>query len=436
MAKLSPVFNWGELISGVPASGAKVFTYAAGSSTKQTTYTDEDGLTAQANPIILNARGEPDNPIYLTEGQSYKLVLAPSTDTDPPTAAIRTIDDVEGVNDSGNTTSQWTASGLTPTYVSATQFTVPGDRTSTLTVNRRLKLTVTAGTVYGYITASAYTTLTTVTVDLDASGALDSGLSAVELGIITPTNTSLRVTNTMIAPMTSAQLRAIVSDETGSGLVMFNQSPTFAAGTATAGTAMSYNTAGTLLTVAEANANEYDGTAHFKTIDTTSGRAQECNQHIFRLTANGSAIGPTIADFFGANSAFPTVTNGVYEIEYHLYFTKQTGGTITYTLTNTQTYTNLAAWYEHTAVGGLSSYSGMNAAGITAATTAASDLPVTGSVSNGAAVAVIIHATVECGTAGNIRLRVTSSAGTVTPLRGSYYTVRRLYAGNVGTFAA
>lgn len=190
MAKLSPLFNEAQFIDGVPAVGAKVFTYAAGSSTKLATYTTEDGDVAQANPIILNARGEPDSPIWLTEGQTYKFVFTSSTDTDPPTSPIRTIDDVTGVGDNSVTIDQWVESGVTPTFVSATQFTVPGDQTSNFTVNRRIKATVTAGTVYGYISVSAFGALTTVTVVLD-SGSLDSGLSAVQLGLITPTNTSL-----------------------------------------------------------------------------------------------------------------------------------------------------------------------------------------------------------------------------------------------------
>ena len=68
--------------------------------------------------------------------------------------------------------------GDVPTYVSATQFTIPGNQTANYTVNRRIKATVTAGTIYGSITVSAYTALTTVTVVLD-SGALDAGLSDV-----------------------------------------------------------------------------------------------------------------------------------------------------------------------------------------------------------------------------------------------------------------
>lgn len=80
---------------------------------------------------------------------------------------------------------EWLNMGDTPTYVSGTQFTVPGNLTVRYSVGRRVRASVTAGTVYGTITASAYTSLTTVTVSLD-SGALDSGLSEVDVGIFNP----------------------------------------------------------------------------------------------------------------------------------------------------------------------------------------------------------------------------------------------------------
>lgn len=175
--------------NGNPAVGNKLFFYAAGSTTKQNTFTDSTGGVANANPIILNSLGQPPNEIWFTAGLSYKAVYAPSTDSDPPVSPIWTIDNIKGINDTATTLDQWVISSLTPTYVSATQFTFPGDQTSTFTVNRRIKLQVTAGTVYGYISVSAYTTLTTITVVLD-SGALDSGLSAVSYGIITPAQTS------------------------------------------------------------------------------------------------------------------------------------------------------------------------------------------------------------------------------------------------------
>lgn len=191
---LSPVFLDAQLdSSGNPYSGAKLFTYAAGSSTKTNTYTSSAGSVAQTNPIVLNSRGEPTNgPIWLIAGTSYKFVLAGPTDTDPPGSPIRTIDNVVGVNDTAaSAQSQWVA-GPTPTYISATTFSLVGDQTTDFEVGRRIKHTVTAGTVYGEIINSAFTTVTTITVLLD-SGSLDSGLSAVSLGITTAANPSIPV---------------------------------------------------------------------------------------------------------------------------------------------------------------------------------------------------------------------------------------------------
>ena len=81
----------GELLSG-----GKMFFYTAGTTTKKDTYTTSAKSVANANPLILNSRGEPTPDIYL-DG-SYKVVLSPSTDTDPPTNAIWTRDDVTSLS--------------------------------------------------------------------------------------------------------------------------------------------------------------------------------------------------------------------------------------------------------------------------------------------------------------------------------------------------
>jgi hypothetical protein len=86
---------------------------------------------------------------------------------------------------------EWLNYGLTPTYVSGTQFTVAGNQTSIYSVGRRVKATVTAGVAYGTIKTSAYTSLTTVTVTWDSGGNLDSGLSEVDVGILNPLFSSL-----------------------------------------------------------------------------------------------------------------------------------------------------------------------------------------------------------------------------------------------------
>lgn len=183
MAKLSPIFN-SQIIdeNGNPATGWKIYTYVAGSSQPQATYTDTSGNTPHPNPIIIDALGLPETgQIWLAEGQSYKLVLKDENDVLKDTQ-----DNISGVNDASIDVSQWVSSGLTPTYVSATSYTVPGDQTTDFHVGRRQQLTVTAGTVYGTIYTSAYngSSLTTVTMVMDNPQVLDVGLSGVNHSIL------------------------------------------------------------------------------------------------------------------------------------------------------------------------------------------------------------------------------------------------------------
>lgn len=63
---------------GQPLVGGKVYTYAAGTTTPLTTYTDATAATANTNPIILDSRGECD--LWYTPAASYKIILKTSTD--------------------------------------------------------------------------------------------------------------------------------------------------------------------------------------------------------------------------------------------------------------------------------------------------------------------------------------------------------------------
>lgn len=175
-----------------PANGGQLFFYVAGSSTKQTVYKDNAAGTAWSNPIVLDSGGNlpSGGEVWFPTGQTFKVIFAPSTDTDPPTSPYWTKDNLAGMNDTAAATvSEW-VSGPAPTYVSGTQFTVTGDQTGTFTAGRRIKTTNTAGTVYSVITQAAFGTSTTVNVVSD-SGTLDSGLSAVSYGIADPANPSI-----------------------------------------------------------------------------------------------------------------------------------------------------------------------------------------------------------------------------------------------------
>lgn len=75
-------------------SGGKIYTYAAGSSTPQATYTTGAGNIAHANPIILDSAGRvPTGEIWLTDGVAYKIVIKDANDT-----LIGTYDNIVGIN--------------------------------------------------------------------------------------------------------------------------------------------------------------------------------------------------------------------------------------------------------------------------------------------------------------------------------------------------
>lgn len=175
--------------NGDPLVGGQIETYLAGSSTPAATYTDDTGGTQQSNPIILNSLGFPTlGPIWLTGGISYKFILK-----DAGGVTLRTIDNISGVNDAAVSQSEWVESGLTPTYINATSFSVPGDQTGILQINRRVRTQNTSGFIYSLITNSVFAAgLTTVTL-LNDSGTLDAGLSTVAYGLLSANPQSIPV---------------------------------------------------------------------------------------------------------------------------------------------------------------------------------------------------------------------------------------------------
>lgn len=64
--------------NGNPLSGGKVYTYQAGTTTPQATYTDSTLGTPNANPVVLDADGYAA--IWLSQALSYKFVVKTSAD--------------------------------------------------------------------------------------------------------------------------------------------------------------------------------------------------------------------------------------------------------------------------------------------------------------------------------------------------------------------
>lgn len=74
--------------NGAPLSGGLLYTYAAGTTTPQTTFTDSSGLVPNTNPVVLDSRGEAS--VWLSALQ-YKFKL-----TDANNVEIWTVDNLSG----------------------------------------------------------------------------------------------------------------------------------------------------------------------------------------------------------------------------------------------------------------------------------------------------------------------------------------------------
>jgi len=113
---LSPLAGAGAQFfdgSGAPLAGGKIFTYTAGTTTPEATYTSISGSTPNTNPIILNAEGRTANQIWLSDGVSYKFVLTTSANVQ-----IGTYDDLSGINDLTVAGVAWAEVTGTPTTLS------------------------------------------------------------------------------------------------------------------------------------------------------------------------------------------------------------------------------------------------------------------------------------------------------------------------------
>ena len=68
--------------NGIPLAGGLIYTYAAGTTTPQATYTTSAGNISHANPIVLDSTGRvPGGEIWATVGLAYKFVLQTSVNT-------------------------------------------------------------------------------------------------------------------------------------------------------------------------------------------------------------------------------------------------------------------------------------------------------------------------------------------------------------------
>lgn len=110
--------------NGDPLTGGLIYTYAAGTTTPEATYTSNTGAVANTNPIVLDAAGRPASEVWLTVGVNYKFIIKTSTGT-----TLGTYDNIAGVPASSITSLR--INGSTSGYVDLTTVPVAGAQTIT-----------------------------------------------------------------------------------------------------------------------------------------------------------------------------------------------------------------------------------------------------------------------------------------------------------------
>lgn len=98
MARLAPLpkFRWTTSAGASLASGT-ITTSTTGTSTAKATYTDRGGLTANANPVVLDSNGEAN--IWLLTDARYRFLIKDSAG-----ATLATIDDITSYLETGDST--------------------------------------------------------------------------------------------------------------------------------------------------------------------------------------------------------------------------------------------------------------------------------------------------------------------------------------------
>lgn len=94
---LCPTFGVGYqgfTAGGLPLNAGKLYTYIAGGTTPQATYTTSAGNVQNANPIILDADGRTPNEVWLVQAQAYRIDVKDSADN-----LLASYDNISGIND-------------------------------------------------------------------------------------------------------------------------------------------------------------------------------------------------------------------------------------------------------------------------------------------------------------------------------------------------
>jgi hypothetical protein len=145
--------------TGAVLTGGKLYTYEAGTTTPQITYTTSAGNVNRTNPIVLDSAGRVSDSgeIWLIDNAVYKFVLKDSNDV-----LIGTYDNITGIN---------------PTIDSSDVIYTPaGTGAITTTVQAKLRQIV---SVFDFMTAAQIADVQAGTLSLDVTSAINAAIAFI-----------------------------------------------------------------------------------------------------------------------------------------------------------------------------------------------------------------------------------------------------------------
>ena len=198
--------------TGTVLTGGLLYTYAAGTTTPLTSYTDITGATANSNPIVLDSAGRVAGEVWLTTSVNYKLVLKDSTGVQ-----IAAYDNINGISSSITTSLRLTGSTsgyidlVAPAVAGANTITFPAvtDTVVTLAATQTLTNKTFVAPALG-TPASGVVTNLTGTASININGTV--GATTPTTGVFTTVTDSIGNVRTIVQNSQTAAYILVAAD--------------------------------------------------------------------------------------------------------------------------------------------------------------------------------------------------------------------------------
>lgn len=203
--------------NGDPLAGGKLYSYAAGTSTPQTTYANSVETVPNANPVILDANGEAT--IFMGSS-AYKFVLKDSTDT-----TLWTVDGVAQVVDGTVTTAKLADGSVTTAKIADLAVTTAKIADGAVGTDKIAAATITTSKLFdGIVTTAKMADLAITTAKIADSAVGTDKIAAGTIttsklfdGIVTVDKmasnsvSTIKIVDNAVTPAKLSAIRAVAS---------------------------------------------------------------------------------------------------------------------------------------------------------------------------------------------------------------------------------